>query len=316
MTVPWIGLDVAKATIVAGQWPAERVWEVPNTPDGIAQLTDDLLALTPACVVLEATGGYEHAAAAALAAAGLPVAVINPRQARDFARAINRLAKTDRVDALVLARFAEAVRPPIRPLPDAAAAELKALLTRRTQLLAMRTAEKNRLKQAVAAVRPHIKEHIAWLDAELDELDRDLRARLKASAVWREKEDLLRSITGIGPVASMTLLAALPELGTLSDKEIAALAGLAPLARDSGQFTGKRMIWGGRARVRQGLYMAALVAARHNPVIHAFYQRLLAAGKPKKVALTACMHKLLTIANAMLRTGTRWDPHHHASAAA
>jgi transposase len=312
MTAPYIGLDVAKDTIVCGQWPTERTWEVPNTPDGIEELTADLMTRTPACIVLEATGGYEQAAAAALAAAGLPVAVINPRQARDFAKAIGHLAKTDRIDALVLARFAEAVHPPLRPLPDAAADELKALLTRRTQLVGMRTAEKNRLKQASAAVRPQIKKHIAWLDTELDEIDRDLRTRLKASPVWREKEDLLRSITGIGPVASLTLLAALPELGQLSAKEIASLAGLAPIARDSGRFRGKRMIWGGRTRVRQGLYMAALAAARHNPVIRAFYQRLLAAGKPTKVALTACMHKLLTIANALLRSGTRWDPAHAA----
>ncbi len=316
MTAPFIGLDIAKDTIVAGQWPQERTWTVPNTLDGIEELTTMLADLAPACIVLEATGGYQDAAAAALAAVGLPVAVINPRQARHFAQAVGRLPKTDRIDALVLARFAEAVRPPLRPLPDADTTELKALLARRAQLIGMRSAEKNRLQQAVAAVRPGIKEHIAWLDAELEEIDRDLRKRLRGSPVWREKEDLLRSIKGIGQVGAMSLLAALPELGRLTEKEIAALAGLAPIARDSGRFRGKRRIWGGRARVRHALYLPALTAARHNPVIRAFYERLLAAGTPKKVALTACMHKLLTIANAILRTGKPWDPEYRLPAAA
>jgi transposase len=310
MTTRFIGLDVAKDTMVAGQWPDQRTWEVPNTPEGIAQLTTTLVELAPAGIVLEATGGYQDAAAAALAAASLPVAVINPRQARHFATVIGRLSKTDRIDALVLARFAEAIRPPLRALPDAATTELKALCARRTQVISMRSAEKNRLQQAVAAVRPGITAHIAWLDAQLEEIDRDLRTRLQESPVWREKEDLLRSMKGIGQVGAMSLVATLPELGILTEKEIAALAGLAPVARDSGRFSGKRHIWGGRARVRQALYMPTLVATRHNPVIRAFYQRLLAAGKPKKVALTACMHKLLTIANAILRTGKRWDPDH------
>jgi transposase len=308
MPAPHIGLDVAKDTIVVGQWPAKRTWTVANAPEGIEELTTSLVDLAPACIVLEATGGYQDAAVAALAAAGLPVVVINPRQARAFADAIGQKAKTDRIDALVLAHFAEVVRPPLRLLPAADAAELKALVSRRTQLISMRTAEKNRLQQAVAAVRPSIKEHIAWLDAQLEEIDRDLRTRLRDSPVWREKENLLRSITGIGPVTAMSLLATLPELGTLTEKEIAALAELAPVARDSGKFNGKRRIWGGRAQVRHALYLPAVTAARHNPVIHAFYERLLAAGKPKKGALTACMHKLLTIANAILRTRKPWDP--------
>jgi transposase len=258
--------------------------------------------------VLEASGGYEQEAAATLASAGLPVVVVNPRQVRDFAKATGQLAKTDRLDALVLARFAEAVKPEIRPLPDAATEELRLLLVRRSQVIGMIAAEKNRLKTAVPAVRKHIKAHIAWLEGQRDDLDAELRGRLKASPIWREKEQLLRGVAGIGPVASLTLLAALPELGTLSRKEIASLAGLAPIARDSGTLRGKRTIWGGRARVRQGLYMATVSATKHNPVIRAFYQRLIAAGKPPKVALTACMRKLLTILNAMLRTNAPWQP--------
>jgi transposase len=308
MTVPTIGLDIAKAHIDVASHPDGRTWQVPNTEEGIAALTTELVRLAPSAVVLEATGGYEQAAAASLAAAGLRVAVINPRQTHAFARAIGQLAKTDRLDALTLAQFAAAVRPTIRPLPDAATLELQALLARRGQVIGMLTAEKNRLQQAGRAVRPHITAHIAWLEAQRDDLDRELSDRLRQSPVWREKDDLLRGIPGIGPVASFTLQATLPELGSLSRKEIAALAGLAPRARDSGSMQGKRVIAGGRARVRQGLYMATLAATRYNPVIRAFYDRLVAAGKPRKVALTACMHKLLLICNAMLRSRTPWDP--------
>jgi transposase len=308
MTETFVGLDIAKAHIDVGIWPEQRHWQVANDTAGIAQLVDALGALDPACVVLEASGGYEQEAAATLASAGLPVVVVNPRQVRDFAKATGQLAKTDRLDALILARFAAAVKPEIRPLPDAATEELRLLLVRRSQVVQMITAEKNRLKTAVPAVRQHIKAHIAWLEGQRDELDTELRGRLKASPIWREKEQLLRSVTGIGPVASLTLLAVLPELGTISHKKIAALAGLGPVPRDSGTMRGKRTIWGGRARVRQGLYMATLSAVRHNPVLSAFYQRLIAAGKPTKVALVACMRKLLVILNAMLRTGTAWDP--------
>jgi transposase len=310
MTAPFIGLDVAKDQLDLAEWPSRRTWQVPNTAEGIAELTAELTDRAPRCIVLEASGGYEHEAAAALATAGLPVVVVNPRQVRDFAKATGQLAKTDRLDAVILARFGEAVRPAVRPLPDAAADELRALLVRRTQVVAMTTAEKNRLKTAGRAIRAHITAHIAWLEEQRDDLDSELRRRLKASPVWREKDKLLRSVKGIGPVASLTLLATLPELGSLSDKAIASLAGLAPLARDSGTLRGKRTVWGGRARVRGGLYMAALSASRHNPVIRAFHERLIAAGKSEKVALTACMHKLLTICNAILRTGTKWDPDH------
>jgi transposase len=308
MDAPFVGLDIAKDHIDVGTWPEQRHWQVPNQTEGIARLVEELAALSPACIVLEASGGYEQEAAATLATAGLPVVVVNPRQVRDFAKSTGQLAKTDRLDALILARFAAAVRPEIRPLPDAAATELRELLVRRTQLVTMKTAEKNRLKTAGPAVRKHIKAHIAWLEEQLEELDAELRNRLKGSSIWREKEQLLRSVKGIGPVASITLLALLPELGRLSRKEIASLAGLAPIPRDSGRFRGKRTIWGGRRRVRQGLYMATVSAARHNPVISAFYERLIAAGKPPKVALTACMHKLLVILNAMLRDGKAWDP--------
>ena len=305
-----VGIDVAKAHLDIAVRPSGEQWVVANDDAGIEALRGRLVALrpTPALVVLEATGGREIAVAAALAAAGLPVAVVNPRQVRAFARAIGQLAKTDALDAALLARFAEAVQPPPRPLPDAAAQEFSALLARRRQLVGMQTAERQRLDTALPAVRPYIERHLAWLAQELDDLARTLRERVQASAVWREREDLLRSVPGIGPTTAFTLLADLPELGTLDRKQIAALVGVAPLNRDSGTLRGKRGVWGGRARVRSALYMAALVATRHNPVIAAFYQRLCAEGKPKKLALTACMHKLLTILNAILRHGTPWQP--------
>jgi transposase len=306
----FIGVDVAKDHLDIADYPTGHTWQVPNTSEGIAALAEALLARAPACIVLEASGGYEHEAAATLATAGLPVCVVNPRQVRDFAKATGQLAKTDRLDALILAHFAAAVRPEIRPLPDAAAEELRSLLLRRSQVVAMTTAEKNRLRTANRAVRPHITAHIAWLEGQRDDLDSALRLTLKQSPIWREKERLLRSVKGIGEVNAFALLATLPELGQLTHKEIGALAGLAPLARDSGTLRGKRTIWGGRAIVRQTLYMATLSATRYNPAIRAFYARLIAKGKAPKVALTACMHKLLTICNAVLRTNTAWDPHY------
>jgi len=265
--------------------------------------------LRPALVVLEATGGMELPLVGALAAAGLPVVVINPRQAREFAKATGRLAKTDAIDAQVLAHFAEAVRPRLRPLADAAAQELSALMTRRRQLIEMLTAERNRLRTAAPAVRPDIQEHIRWLERRLADLDGDLSQTIRSSDIWREKDDLLQSAPGVGPVVSTTLLADLPELGALNRKEIAALVGVAPLNRDSGTLRGRRTVWGGRSKVRSALYMATLVATQRNPVIRIFYQRLLSAGKPKKVALTACMRKLLTILNAMIRSRTPWPAH-------
>ncbi len=256
--------------------------------------------------MLEASGGWELAVTAALGVAKLPVAVVNPRQVHDFAKAVGQLAKTDRLDAQVLARFGEAVHPEPRPLPAADAQALAALLARRRQVVAMRTAERQRLGTAPAAVRARIEAHIAWLEQEVAELDGDLGLLLRASPLWREREALLRSVPGIGPVVATTLVADLPELGQLDRKRIAALVGLAPLSRDSGTVRGKRLVWGGRGRVRSALYMATLVATRFNPVIRAFYERLLKAGKAKKVALTACMHKLLLILNALVRANVPW----------
>ena len=243
---------------------------------------------------------------ASLTAAALPVVVVNPRQVRDFARATGRLAKTDALDAQVLAHFAQAVRPPVRPLRDADTQELLSLTTRRNQVMTMLVGEKNRLGPSIPAVRPRIQAHIAWLEQELADLDKGLRQTLRQSPVWREKDNLLRSVPGVGEQLSVTLLAHLPELGALDRKRIAALVGVAPINRDSGKMRGKRSIWGGRARVRAVLYMAALVGSRYNPVLRDLYQRLLTAGKPKKVALTACMRKLLTILNAMVKSGQPW----------
>jgi len=304
----FVGIDVAEATLEIACQPAAAAagWHATNDPAGIATVVERLQALAPALIVLEATGGVELAVVAELGAVGLPVVVINPRQARDFARSTGHLAKTDQLDAQLLARFAEGVHPPLRPLPDAAALELAALLARRRQLIEMLTAERNRLRRAAHRVRPGITEHIGWLQRQLDDLDHALADLLHASPLWREKEDLLRSVPGVGPVVAATLVASLPELGELNRKAIAALVGVAPLNRDSGTLRGRRTIWGGRSQVRTALYMAALSATRFNPIIHAFYTRLLTAGKPKKLALVACMRKLLIILNAMLAHHTSW----------
>lgn len=307
-----VGIDVAKATLDVQVRPSDERWTVANDDAGIRTLVEQLRGVAPTQVVLEATGGYELAVVSALAAAALPVVVVNPRQVRDFAKATGRLAKTDRLDAAVLARFAEQVQPEARPLATADQQELDALLTRRRQLIEMLTAEKNRLGQVFVRggkqVRKSLKTHITFLERELRMTDTDLGELVRKSPVWRERDDLLQSAPGVGPVLSRTILAALPELGHLDRKAIAALVGVAPMNRDSGLMRGKRMIFGGRAPVRAALYMGALTATRCNPVIRAFYQRLVAAGKPKKVALTACMRKLLIILNAMVRQGTRWTP--------
>jgi len=247
---------------------------------------------------------------AAMAAAELPVVVVNPRQVRDFARATGRLAKTDRLDAQVIARFGEAVKPTLRPLPDAETQALEAQVARRRQVVAMLTAEKNRLHVARPPVRQEILRHISWLQKSLKRQDTDLGDAIRHRPLWREQDQLLQSVPGVGPVVSLTLLAELPELGTLHRRQISSLVGVAPLNRDSGTFRGQRTVWGGRSRVRAALYMGTLVATRFNPVIKAFYQRLRAAGKPKKVALTACMRKLLTILNSMLKRRTHWGPPH------
>ena len=304
----YVGIDVAKEVLDVAMEPAGESWRVRNTMEDIGELATRLAPRQPTLIVLEATGGFEATVAAVLATAGLPVAVVNPRQVRDFARSLGRLAKTDRLDAQVLARFAEAVRPTPRALPDAAAQRLSALCGRRRQLIEMLTAEQNRLPRADAAVRPNVEAHIRWLRQQLTHLDGELSTAVRESPIWRRKDDLLRSVRGVGPVLSATLLAELPELGTLTRKQIAALVGVAPLNRDSGTFRGRRVTWGGRAPVRRVLYMAALVGTRCNPALRRFYDRLLMAGKPKKVALTACMRKLLVTLNAMLRDGTPWMP--------
>lgn len=302
-----VGIDVSKATLDVAVRPSGATWQAANEPAAIGALVEQVRALSPHVVLLEATGGYEHAVVAALATAGLPVVVANPRQVRDFGRAIGQLAKTDRIDAALLAHFGERVQPVPRPLKDAATEEVSALLARRRQLIEMLTAERNRLGTArSAAVRRSVQRHIQWLERQLDDVDGALTTAIEASPAWQATEDLLRSVPGIGPVVSRTLIGDLPELGRLNRKQIAALVGVAPHARDSGTLRGHRQIWGGRATVRGAMYMGTIVASRYNPVIRAFYQRLRKAGKPAKVALTACMRKLLIILNAMMRTQTRW----------
>jgi transposase len=301
----FVGIDVSKAQLDVALRPEGRL-SAPNDDAGHAQILERLRAVAPTLVVLEATGGLEIPITGILAAAGVPVVVVNPRQVRDFAKATGRLAKTDALDAQILAHFAEVLRPTLRPLPDAQTQVLAAILARRRQLVEMLTAEKNRLGSASTPVRTSLRTHITWLERELQHTNTHLADAIHQSPVWREKDELLQSVPGIGPVATSTLLANLPELGTLTGKQIAALVGVAPLNRDSGTWRGTRTVWGGRAQVRAILYMSALVATRFNPVIRAFYQRLCAAGKAKKVALTACMRKLLTILNAMLKHRTRW----------
>jgi transposase len=307
-TAQFVGIDVAKARLDVAVRPSSDQWAVPNDETGISQLVTRLQELAPSLVVLEATGGLEIPLAAALASAGLPLAVVNPRQVRDFAKAVGQLAKTDALDAQLLARFADAIRPTPRPLPEAQAQALSALLARRRQVISMLVAEQQRLGTALPTVRPRVEAHIAWLRQDLADLDAELQRTIRNSPIWRERERLLRTVPGVGPVLSMTLVADLPELGQLSRKQIAALVGLAPLNCESGIFRGRRIIWGGRGRVRAALYMSTLVAVKHNPVLRAFYERLLTAGKPKKVALTACMHKLVLILNALLRQGVGWQP--------
>lgn len=304
----YVGIDVAKDQVDVAVRPSGRVWSVSYDEAGVDGLVAELNKLAPEAVIAESTGGLELPLVAALAAESLPVAVINPRQARDFAKSTGQLAKTDRLDAQVLAHFGEAVRPPMRALPDADTHALGSVLARRRQVVDILVAEKNRLSRATPEIRPRIEAHITWLEDELGDLDTDLRDRVRKSPLWREKDDLLQSVPGVGQQVSLTLLAYLPELGTLNRKQIAALVGVAPFNRDSGPRRGRRSVWGGRARVRSALYMGALVASRRNPALREFYQRLLEAGKPKKVALTACMRKLLIILNSMVRTGKRWNP--------
>lgn len=301
MSEVFVGIDVSEASLDVARLPGGRSWRYANEEQSIAALTERLKEMTPALIVLEATGGIEMTLLAALSSAGLPAVAINPRQGRDFARALGKLAKTDKIDALVLARFAQSVRPEPKALADEEAQTLRDLMTRRRQFIEMLTAEKNRLRRARPAIRPSIQAHIRYLTGEVSDLDDGLRKAIQQSPVWREKDDLLQGVKGIGPAVSSALLAGLPELGSLNRKEIAALVGVAPMNRDSGKWRGRRSIIGGRSHVRSALYMGVLSAARSNAEIRPFYERLVGAGKPKKVALTACMRKLLTILNAMLR---------------
>lgn len=304
----YVGIDVAKAHLDVAVHPSGEEWRVEHRPEGIASLAKQLAAQAPALVVLEASGGLELPLVGELYAAQLPVVVVNPRQVRDFAKALGRLAKTDSLDARVLAQFGEATKPQLRPLPDAQTQELQALVARRSQLVGMLTAEKNRLRTATTRVQPQIREHIGWLEQHLEEVDKDLKGLIRSTPAWRVKEKVLSSAPGVGPVLTATLVARVPELGKLNRRQVSALVGVAPFNRDSGTLRGKRTVWGGRSSVRAALYMATLVATRFNPVIQAFYQRLLEAGKPKKLALTACMRKLLTILNSMVKHGCPWNP--------
>jgi len=303
-----VGIDIAKEELVVAVRPSGESLTVSNNGKGFAKLVKRMKQLKPERIVLEASGAYEMGVVEALAQAGLPVVVVNPRQVRQFAQAVGRLAKTDRIDAEVIAQFAEAVRPPERPLPDAAHRELEALVTRRRQLVEMRAAELNRKQTAPKVLHPNIDTVIKFLTEQIDNNDKDLQRLIRSSPIWREADDLLQSVPGVGPIVSATMTALLPELGTLNRRQIAALVGVAPLNNDSGPRSGKRRIWGGRAPIRAMLYMAALTARRCNPTLMAFHDRLVARGKSPMVVLVAMARKLLTILNAMLKTRRPWTP--------
>ena len=302
----YVGIDVSKENLDLAVNPREHIRRFHNTATGIGKTVDHIRETGSILVVMEATGGLEISLAAALGEAGIPTAIVNPRQVRDYARSTGKLAKTDAIDAQILADFAATVQPEPHPLAAPQAQELKDILARRRQLSEMITAEKNRLQRARGVLRDHIRAHIAWMEKEMLDMDTTLKRFIEESPMWREKDNLFQSVPGIGPVLSTTLVAELPELGNLNRKQIAALVGVAPFNRDSGKMRGKRSVWGGRATVRAALYMGTLVATRFNPVIRQFYQRLIAAGKAKKAAITACMWKLLIILNAMIKHRTPW----------
>jgi transposase len=303
----FIGIDVSKQQLEVAAHESDYHFRCPNKVSAFGELIAELIGLRPALIVLEATGGLERSVVSALQAAGLPVVVVNPRQVRDFAKALGQLAKTDRLDARVLAHFAAAIKPPLRSLKSKDEQELDALNGRRGQLIEILTDEKNRRASAATdSVRDQIKEHIDWLEKRIAELDQQLKALVQSSAPWQVKDQILQSVPGIGPVVSFSMIADLPELGTLNRQQISKLVGVAPLNRDSGQHRGTRHIYGGRARLRSVLYMAAITAARHNAVIKVFYQRLRANQKPFKLAITACMRKLLSIVNVMVRDSSCW----------
>lgn len=305
----FVGIDVSKSTLDVCIEPAVQTLHVAYNEAGIKQIVVRLKEVNPTLIVMEATGGLEVRIATELASKGLPVAVINPRQARDFAKATGQLAKTDLVDAAVLAAFAKAIRPQARPLKDADTRALDDMVSRRRQLIDMRVQETLRLGTAASKpLEKSLNKHIAWLDKQIAEIDTDLTKRLRGSDIWRTKDDLLRGIPGVGPVTTLTMLAKCPELGKLNRREIAALIGVAPLANDSGKHCGKRFVWGGRADVRAVLYMATVSAIKHNDSIKAFAERLRKTGKPPKVVIVACMRKLLTMMNSMLKNNTPWNP--------
>jgi transposase len=304
----WVGIDVSKASLDVYLRPAQHYFQVPNTLNGVAQLLEQLAQFEVQQVIVEATGGLEAAVAIALHQQGVAVSVINPRQGRDFAKATGQLAKNDRIDAQMLAHFGEALHPPVTVFASEVEQELQALVSRRRQLVEMLAAEKNRRSNVRAKVLPNVDAHIAWLQEQIRQLDGEIEQLSQSQSQWQTQLELLQSVPGIGRVIATTLMAALPELGQLKDKRLSALVGVAPFNHDSGSFRGKRRIWGGRSAVRSVLFMGALVAVKHNPVLKPFYERLLAAGKVKKVALVACMHKLLRILNAIIRDNKPWQP--------
>ncbi|MEM9508967.1 MAG: IS110 family transposase [Cyanobacteria bacterium P01_E01_bin.35] len=302
----WVGIDVCQKSLDVYIRPSKKLFQVTNNEIGIRKLVKTLKNIQPELIVLEATGGMEIDAAIQLTQAELAVAVINPRQARDFAKATGQLAKTDTIDAKVLAHFADAIRPEVRQISDESSRQLEDLVARRRQISDMITAEKNRRRGKTNSVKASIDKHIEWLEEQLKEIESQIKEAIAVNPDWQQKMDLLTSVPGIGEVVAVTLISSLPELGTISHKSISYLVGVAPLNRDSGKFRGKRKIWGGRAKIRCVLYMATLVAVRFNPVIKAFYERLVNKGKLKKIALTACMHKLLIILNAMMNNNQAW----------
>lgn len=302
----FVGIDVSKSWLDVAVHEQAAVWRNANDDAGIGKLVEQMQVLQPERIVVEPTGGFESLLVAELQHAGLPVVVVNAKRVRDFAKATGQLAKTDKLDARVLAHFAAALRPPLRTMQTEQEEQLTALMTRRRQILDMLTVEKNRLVTLRGAMRCDVEEHVAWLSEHLKSLDHEIAAFVKSKPAWKEKAAMLQSVPGVGPVTSATMLGMLPELGQLARQQIAALVGVAPLNKDSGKKRGKRRVYGGRADVRSVLYMAALSAKKYNPKIKAFYESLLKRGKEKKVALTACMRKLLVILNAMVRTQTAW----------
>jgi transposase len=305
----FIGIDISKTQMDVAVWDNEETWEFENEAEGWQEMVEIAKELKPSLIVVEASGGIEQRVVAELYLEELPIAIVNPTRVRNFARSTGQLAKTDKLDARLIAHFAQAVRPKVRPLRTAEQEHLNALVTRRRQVVQILTAEKNRRSTTHNTLSKRLQQHIEWLNAELEGLDEEIEQYIQESPSWRKNAALLRSVPGVGPVTASTLLAALPELGTRNRQQIAALVGVAPLNKDSGKMRGKRRVFGGRAPVRRALYMATLVATRVNPVIRSFYEHLLAQGKEKKVALTACMRKLLVILNSMIRNQQTWSPY-------